>query len=103
VRRAKALAGVSPAAISSGASYAISAGILIVLAVLISVIIGGAGLVRLVVGADGRGSTSKAQALLWTFALAFGHPARSLQGLEHEPVAGLPPRPVASRRAAPRT
>jgi hypothetical protein len=62
---------MSLAMISSGASYAISAGILIVLAVLISVIIGGAGLARLVVGADGRGSTSKAQALLWTFALAF--------------------------------
>jgi IPT/TIG domain len=71
MRGSQTLARVSPAMISSGASYAISAGILIVLAVLISLIIGGAGLARLVVGADGRGSTSKAQALLWTFALSF--------------------------------
>jgi hypothetical protein len=57
--------------ISTGLSCVLALVILVAFTLGVSFVIGGAGIARLIVGEDDRGSTSKAQALLWTFAVAF--------------------------------
>ena len=64
---------------SSGGAYVAAAAALVGFVVLLTVV-GGGHVQSLVIGQDGRTSTSKVQALLWTFAVAFAVLALMFQG-----------------------